>query len=268
MYALSVGAVFKNESHILDEWIQHYLIHGVEHFYLINDNSTDDFLPIIEKYKDKITLFNNSVIYCHGRQTIAYNTYIKPLLHETKWIAIVDLDEFMYSPYYIDIKHVIKKYEDYSQIIVYWNHFGSNGHIDQPQNVVESFTKRATPDKHYPGKLAWKIFPQYTNFKSIAQSDKILNLGIHHTSVNGKTKQLINTATKSAELIINHYAIQSYKWFIAVKGTRGDSDEYLGSHPHVKHIQRNEEMFRDLDINEVEDLRLAKQNKNAIKLKQ
>jgi hypothetical protein len=267
MYTLSVGAVFKNEAHIMDEWIQHYLFHGVEHFYLINDGSTDDFLPIIEKYKDKVTLFNNEIVHGHGRQPIIYNTYIKPLLHETKWIAILDLDEFMYSPYYIDIKHVIKKYENYSQIIVYWNHFGSNGHIEQPQTVVESFTKRAVVNKEYTGKYAWKIFPQSCQSKSISQTNKLINLDTHFAVVDGESKNLkMDSSTISAELIINHYAIQSFNWFMAVKATRGDADGWLGNHPDVKHIERNEEMFRDLDINEVEDLRLAKQNRKAIKL--
>jgi len=50
-----------------------------------------------------------------------------------------------------------------------------------------------------------------------------------------------------------------------VKATRGDCDNFIGHFESFKQFSRNEEMFRDLDINEVEDLRLAKQNKNAIK---
>jgi hypothetical protein len=83
--------------------------------------------------------------------------------------------------------------------------------------------------------------------------------------VEGHEIHLKNNETKSAELIINHYAIQSFDWFMKVKGTRGDADNFIGIFERVKQFSRNEEMFRDLDINEVEDLRLAKQNKNAIK---
>ena len=49
-YYFSIGAVFKNEAHALDEWIQHYLMRGVDHIYLINDFSTDAFKPIIDKW--------------------------------------------------------------------------------------------------------------------------------------------------------------------------------------------------------------------------
>ena len=60
MYYLTVGAIFKNESHCLQEWIEHHLYHGVEHFYLINDESTDEFMKILQPYinKDIITLYN------------------------------------------------------------------------------------------------------------------------------------------------------------------------------------------------------------------
>ena len=60
MYYFSIGAIFKNESHILKEWLDHYFFHGVDHIYLINDNSTDKFLEILKPYivKNVVTLYN------------------------------------------------------------------------------------------------------------------------------------------------------------------------------------------------------------------
>ena len=49
-YFFSIGAIFKNESHILKEWVEHYLFHGVDHMFLINDKSTDNYLEILEPY--------------------------------------------------------------------------------------------------------------------------------------------------------------------------------------------------------------------------
>ena len=53
----TIGAIFKNEAHIMKEWIEHYLYHGIEHIYLINDFSTDNFLEILQPFIDK----NNSI---------------------------------------------------------------------------------------------------------------------------------------------------------------------------------------------------------------
>jgi hypothetical protein len=86
--------MLKNESHGIKEWITHYLYHGVEHFYLINDNSTDNFMDIIKEYLDRglITLFNVDEPYYLGRQRNLYNRYILPHLKETNWLLMVDLD--------------------------------------------------------------------------------------------------------------------------------------------------------------------------------
>lgn len=47
MHNFVICSVFKNEAHILEEWIQHYKKRDVCHIYLVNDFSTDDYLPIV-----------------------------------------------------------------------------------------------------------------------------------------------------------------------------------------------------------------------------
>ena len=73
-----VCSVFKDECHILEEWIVHYLYHGVDHFYLINDNSDDNYMDIIKKYSNHITLFHNDIPddIPEGRQVIIYEKYL------------------------------------------------------------------------------------------------------------------------------------------------------------------------------------------------
>src|SRR5690348_9778161 len=82
-YYLSIGAIFKNESHILGEWISHYLYHGVEHFYLINDESNDEYMKILQPYinKDIVTLYNvKDEPKYNGRQGVIYKRYFMELL--------------------------------------------------------------------------------------------------------------------------------------------------------------------------------------------
>ena len=45
-YNLSLIAIFKNESHILKEWIEHYINEGVDKFYLIDNGSTDNYIHL------------------------------------------------------------------------------------------------------------------------------------------------------------------------------------------------------------------------------
>ena len=239
-YELVVGAVFKNESHILDEWIKHYKYHGVDHIYLVNDNSTDNFQEILDPYiKDNyVTLFNNTLkIDGYPRQKFIYKEYFMPIINRSKWWTIIDLDEFMYSPNEINLKKMIKQYEKYGQIFVRWVMFGSNNHIDQPKNVVMSFTKRKFDNSNMTG-------------KTIFRSDLLNDFDVHQHKVNGELIIVNN-------IVINHYAIQSWSFFERVKMTRGDADNYI----NMIGIVRDRKYFDSYDYNEVDDLILYEQNK-------
>ena len=100
MYSLSVGCLFRNESHSIVEWLEHYLFHGVEHFYLINDASDDGFQRLLDPYLKNgvVTLFNANWDRYVGRQRDMYNCYVLPRLSETKWLLMVDMDEYVWSP--------------------------------------------------------------------------------------------------------------------------------------------------------------------------
>lgn len=247
MYSLSICAVFKNEEHILEEWLLHYMYRGVEHFYLVNDNSSDDYKKIIEKYSHIITLYNNDIETKEvGRQIMIYNKYFRPILNESKWFAILDLDEFLYSPKNINLLEIIEKYDHYSQIRVNWLHFGSNDHYYQPNSVVEGFLKRAEIDNKKP----------YFSYKTIFKGSSHLSFNIHSQTVNGEDIYLNYNEINVPDLVINHYSIQSYDFFMRIKSTRGDCDNWFD---HVK-LQRNEALFRSYDINTLFDDRLYQQN--------
>ncbi|MBR7025230.1 MAG: glycosyltransferase family 2 protein, partial [Selenomonadaceae bacterium] len=47
LYDLAVVAIFKNEGHYLKEWLDYHLFAGVEHFYLYNNNSTDNYEEVL-----------------------------------------------------------------------------------------------------------------------------------------------------------------------------------------------------------------------------
>jgi hypothetical protein len=176
MYHFCICAVFKNESHILEEWLLHYIYHGVEHFYLVNDNSNDDFLSIIQKYSSYITLFHNQIqTKVVGRQPMIYEKFFRPILNDSKLFAILVLDEFLYSPKYIHLPTVFERYDIYSQIRINWLHFGSSDHLYQPQSVVEGFLKRAVIDSKKP----------YFSYKTVFKGRSLIEFNVHSQMVNG-----------------------------------------------------------------------------------
>ena len=246
MYTLAVGAVFKNEQHALKEWLDHYIHHGVEHFYLINDASTDSSLEIVKPYIDKglVTLYSPSVPYYLGRQKDLYNTYILPHLKETQWLLMVDLDEFMWSPRSIDLNDVLKYSTHLGQIQVEHTLFGSNGHISIPNGIVKSYTKRAlSSPTRSPGLRKYFVNSAF----------RFSELTIHHArfvDIEDEQKRFI--LLDENYFVLNHYCCQAMDFWRLVKCTRGDCDNYR---------LRTMNDFTEVDQNDVEDLRLVEQNK-------
>ena len=58
---LSVVACFRNESHILEEWIEHYLDEGVDQFLLCANRNDDDYKHITDRYDNIIMYTDDSV---------------------------------------------------------------------------------------------------------------------------------------------------------------------------------------------------------------
>lgn len=260
MYFFTIGAIFKNESHILQEWINHYFLHGVDHIYLIDDNSTDNPIKILKPYinSNKITLYNapNQSKYV-GIQEQLYNTFFQQHLKDTLWFGILDLDEFLYSPLTKNIPDILKLYFNKQQLEINWVHFGSSNYIKQPKSVVHNFINRAEYNNSNIGPNG-----RYNSHKCIIKTynrgtlNKII-LGIHNHIVNG-TKSSYNISFKYSkpQLLINHYAIQSKEYWEKIKMTRGDVNYWYNK----QNWKRNIELFNQLDINTIEDRRLSDQN--------
>jgi len=129
---------------------------------------------------------------------------------------------------------------------------------------VESFTKRADYDfNKYPNLTNhYKILKPFSHHindwqKNIINTEhEIYSIEVHTAYVEGISDNLsVNRYPEDPPLLLNHYSIQSREFFIKNKGSRGDSNGYYSV------SDRNLEWFKVCDINDVEDNRLAEQNK-------
>ncbi|HMP89378.1 MAG TPA: glycosyltransferase family 92 protein [Kiritimatiellia bacterium] len=139
-YELSVCAIFKNEADYLDEWLAFHTGIGVDHFFLYNDQSVNDYKRVLAPWmKDgKITLVDWPG---HG-QVKAYNHCLQSMRNRSRWLAFIDIDEFLFSPAKQDIREALDSFRNESAIFVYWLLFGSSGHKTRPSApVLEAYTR-------------------------------------------------------------------------------------------------------------------------------
>ena len=241
-YYLSVLAIFKNEGHCINEWIKHYILEGVEHFYLIDNGSTDDYMISLE-YTIKVDIIIDPTNHCQNKH---YNKYLRKIKEETEWIMVIDLDEFMYSRKgYNTIPEYLKTIDDsIEQIGVPWKMFGSSGYIFQPSTIIDNFVYR-------------HVFPvdKLSGIKCIVRTRKLTEINLHISSIDDISiyydisfkefitgienyKQVSNESyIEDNGLHLNHYPIQSFEWYKDVKMTRGDA-----SNPNSNNV-RNVDYF-------------------------
>jgi glycosyltransferase involved in cell wall biosynthesis len=238
-------AIFRNEADVLKEFIDHHIWQGIDHFYLIDNASTDDYQSIIRNYTN-ITILNeprlsNQKMVCEdGPQISSYNKALKHVT--TDWVYVCDLDEFVYGPSGYTLKSFIIEHGDkFDQLLISLKTFTSNGHIKQPNSVVDGFTERCALEKYTFTKGCVKRnkihdldITDHTLTHGITTSPRleIFNENFTHDSYTkngslGHLKQKSSFRKRTDDslytdpLVINHYTTMSKERYFSVKPNRG-----------------------------------------------
>ena len=212
MHFISVFAQFKNETMNLKVWLEHYLWQGVDHFYLIDNGSTDNPWSILEDYVNRGIV---SYHYWEGRhQQTAYMRQlfdVENLKHNTYWLINSDLDEFFYGRYK-KLKVVLQELEQHANVIYCnWLMFGHENLIEHPEDIRQSILHRE-PNMHILTKCIYK--PKVINNSSQIEVHSISD---HHEDIGQRHIRVENEF-----ILLNHYPIQSLNFFKEVKMKRGD----------------------------------------------
>ncbi|WP_303066794.1 glycosyltransferase family 92 protein [Alistipes indistinctus] len=140
-YKVCVCGIFKNEARFLKEWLDYHIVVGVDHFYLYNNNSTDDYKTVLQPYiaKGMIDLIDWPQPHA---QMAAYKDCYEKHKNDTQWIGFIDLDEFICPLHAFSISEWLTPYLKYPSVAIYWKQFGSNGLLehDDSKLVIEQYT--------------------------------------------------------------------------------------------------------------------------------
>lgn len=181
-YYLSICAMFNDEAPYLKEWIEYHRMVGVEHFWLYNNNSTDDYLKVLKPYISKgiVELIDwpgaDGVNYL-PIQRKAYNHCIENCGKKTSWLAVIDIDEFVIpvkKPNLVAFLAEFDKQPHIGGITINWQVYGTSGLATLPKDklMVESLTYKA-PTMFEEGR------PNHQVIKSIVRPEAVHTMDVH-----------------------------------------------------------------------------------------
>jgi hypothetical protein len=109
---------------------------------MYNNESTDDHLEALAPYLDDGTVILHEWPMRPG-QMAAYDHCLQTHGPDSRWIAFIDLDEFLFSPTLQPLPGVLASYEDHPGVVVNWVMFGTSGHLTRaPGLVIETHDQR------------------------------------------------------------------------------------------------------------------------------
>lgn len=249
MHFLSIIAMFKNESYIIEQWIQHYLLEGVNHFYLIDNGSTDDYESKIQKYKEKITLIKDSYRQEKGTQNILINKhFLSKIKNESKWVIVCDIDEYIYhTNNNKKIPDFLINNEQYSCIWIPWKLFGASKNPNIIPNLINDLVYRQKSINTQKNGLG----------KSIMKCNDLIELETHFSKVNGNSLRLNLTS----DLHCNHYKLISEKYFKEIKSVRGGGQNGVTKHYNIDNFYKLNNKY-----NEITDVLLKNKYVNYLEI--
>jgi hypothetical protein len=141
LYDVALCAIFKDESRYLNEWLAYHISIGIQHFYLYNNNSSDDYLKEINYYIQQGYVSIVEWPYTVDQQMAAYKHCFEHNRDSAKWIGFIDIDEFICPKVHRNIKVWLDQYLSYPSVAIYWKQFGGSGILVENKSklVIEQY---------------------------------------------------------------------------------------------------------------------------------
>lgn len=247
LYNVSIVSIMYNEEPYVKEWLDYHLLAGVNHFYIYDHESTDNFKQILQPYIDAgIVTYTFFPGQCS--QMAAYIDAVHRFRFLSRYMAFVDSDEFIFPQNNKTVVEVLDEifaeHPDAAGLVMNWRMFGSNNleTADYSKGVLERFTRRAEiasdTVKSITNPRKIKVFhqphaPQYfENCSAINENG-------------GFVPAYLNNPPTTSKIVMNHYYIKSREEYER-KVNRGRADiSKLGYNSNDFDHSKNNEVFDD-----------------------
>lgn len=241
-YYLAVCAIAKDEGPYFREWVEWHRDNGVDKFYIYDNGSTDCTREVLRPYIES-GLVELTDWPGHRMQLAAYDDCLAHHRFDARWIAFIDLDEFIVPLKDKNIPEFLARFESAPAVEINWLVYGSSGlKTKSPEPVMQRFTCHSLPE-HYLNR----------HVKSIVNPRRVFTMiGCHEAArISGDTldshgervtKNFREREPQQDVIRINHYAVRSRQEF-AEKQARGRAS---GTQRTV-----SDQYFTQYDLNDI-----------------
>ena len=220
---LVLASVFKNEAPFLKEWLDFHLSQGVQRFYLADNRSNDEPFLVLAPYikRGEVILLQTQSAkmnaFIQAKELNALLNHIRKAEGSNTWVAVIDIDEFLYN---IDgqlITNVLKsrKGQLIAAVLVNWMMYGT------------SQIKTLDPEKSMLSQLVWRAHESLGEHKMVKPILYLANCsgfyeGPHLPFANGAARFIHSDGSiynayepkiTHSPLRINHYWYRSEDYY-------------------------------------------------------
>lgn len=152
-HEIAMVSISKNEGPYIKEWIEFHKLVGFTKFYFYDNESEDNTREVLKPYIDE-GVVEYTLIEGKGKQLDAYNDAIAKHKNECRWMAFLDMDEYLvptkpFEKIYNVVSELVRKAgKGAAGIGVNWCIFGSAHLEKKPEGLImENFIYRGQGGK-------------------------------------------------------------------------------------------------------------------------
>lgn len=246
---VAIVLIVRNEARHIAEWARFHLGAGVRQFVVYDNACTDGTIEAL-----RAVLPANALTVIPWRQprfrttwgrevhnqVLAYAHALMNFGPRFRWMAFIDVDEFVVPVTAASIPEALQGLEGAAHISLPWHMFGRCGHEEPPEGgVLKNYLRRADPQKLTQGR----------NFKCLVDPARVTEVGVHGFGIDGGAEGVNDAGQKAAHkdreapafysrqrLQLNHYYTRSNAELQAKIGRGSNKDVAAAS--HVRRVMR------------------------------
>ena len=219
-YYLAVCAIAKNEGPYFKEWIEWHRSQGVEKFYIYDNESTDCTRQVLEPYIAS-GLVEYRYFPGYRRQLAAYDDCLENYRFDTRWLAFIDLDEFVVPVQDSSIPMFLHRFEHVPAVEINWLIYGSGGAVKKSDAPVMARFRYHSEPAHPLNRHVKSIVDPRRVFSMIG-CHEVARISGHAADSHGNPirRHFREREPQQDVIRINHYAVRSREEFLE-KQNRG-----------------------------------------------